>query len=110
MSLGPRSHVFLGDYIAQAVVANGFVFCSGQIPLDPKTVEVVLGGVEEQTRQVLISLQAVLEAAGSDLEHVAKTLVFLKDMNSFAAMNQVYEEYFFAPQAGARCCRGRAAA
>ncbi|KNE56276.1 hypothetical protein AMAG_02103 [Allomyces macrogynus ATCC 38327] len=83
----------IGPY-SQAVVANGFVFCSGQIPLDPKTMEVVPGGVEEQTRQVLTNLQAVLEAAGSDLEHVVKTLVFLKDMNSFAAMNQVYEECF----------------
>ncbi|KAJ3358689.1 hypothetical protein GGF32_010029 [Allomyces javanicus] len=83
----------IGPY-SQAVVANGFVYCSGQIPLDPKTMEIVAGGVEDQTHQVLTNLQAVLEAAGSDLEHVVKTLVFLKDMNSFAAMNRVYEKYF----------------
>ncbi|KAJ3371515.1 hypothetical protein GGF31_003124 [Allomyces arbusculus] len=89
----PNAPAAIGPY-SQAVVANGFVYCSGQIPLDPTTMEVVDGGVREQTHQVLTNLEAVLKAAGSDLEHVVKTLVFLKDMNSFAAMNQVYEEYF----------------
>ncbi|KNE55372.1 hypothetical protein AMAG_01271 [Allomyces macrogynus ATCC 38327] len=83
----------IGPY-SQAVSVNGFVYCSGQIPLNPKTMEIVAGGVQEQTRQVLVNLKAVLEAAGSDLEHVVKTLVFLKDMNSFTAMNEIYGEFF----------------
>ncbi|KAJ3363803.1 2-iminobutanoate/2-iminopropanoate deaminase [Allomyces javanicus] len=83
----------IGPY-SQAVSVNGFVYCSGQIPLNPKTMEIVAGGVQEQTRQVLVNLKAVLEAAGSDLEHVVKTLVFLKDMNSFTAMNEIYAEFF----------------
>ena len=79
----------LGPY-SQAIVANGTVYCAGQIPLDPKTGEVVKGGIGEQTEQVLKNLQAVLKAAGSDLEHAVKTTVFLKSMDSFAAMNEVY--------------------
>ncbi|KAJ3363802.1 hypothetical protein GGF32_003465 [Allomyces javanicus] len=83
----------IGPY-SQAVTVNGFVYCSGQTPLDPKTMKVVDGDVQVQTRQVLNNLKVVLEAAGSDLEHVIKTLVFLKDMNTFTAMNQVYGEFF----------------
>ncbi len=85
----------LGPY-SQAVVANGLVFCAGQIPLDPATGEIVEGGITEQTHQVLKNLRAVLKAAGSDLGHAVKTTVFLKSMDSFAAMNQVYglPEYF----------------
>ena len=85
----------LGPY-SQAVVANGLVFCAGQIPLDPATGEIVEGGIAEQTHQVLKNLRAVLKAAGSDLGQAVKTTVFLKSMDSFVAMNEVYglPEYF----------------
>jgi 2-iminobutanoate/2-iminopropanoate deaminase len=83
----------IGPY-SQAIVAGGFVFASGQIPLDPQTGEFVEGGVIEQTEQVLRNLSAVMEAAGTSLERVVKTTVFLADMNDFAAMNEVYGRYF----------------
>jgi 2-iminobutanoate/2-iminopropanoate deaminase len=79
----------LGPY-SQAIVANGVVYCAGQIPLDPASGEVVAGGIGEQTERVLRNLQAVLKAAGSGLERAVKTTVFLKSMDSFAAMNEVY--------------------
>jgi 2-iminobutanoate/2-iminopropanoate deaminase len=81
-----------GPY-SQAVVANGFVFTAGQLGLDPVTREFVAGGVAEQTHQALKNLSAVLEAAGTSFEHAVKAVVFLKDMNDFAAMNAVYAEY-----------------
>ena len=83
----------IGPY-SQAVRAGGFVFASGQIPLDPQTGEFVAGGVAEQTEQVLRNLSAVLEAAGASLDRVVKTTVFLADMNDFVAMNEVYGRYF----------------
>ncbi len=83
----------IGPY-SQAIVANGFVFCSGQIPLDTATGNMIEGGVEAQTHQVLKNLSAVLQAAGSDLSRVVKTTVFLASMNDFAAMNGVYATYF----------------
>jgi 2-iminobutanoate/2-iminopropanoate deaminase len=83
----------IGPY-SQAVIAGGFVFASGQIPLDPQTGEFVAGGVAEQTEQVLRNLSAVLEEAGASLRQVVKTTVFLADMNDFAAMNEVYGRYF----------------
>ncbi|MGI8656245.1 MAG: RidA family protein [Pyrinomonadaceae bacterium] len=83
----------IGPY-SQAVSANGFVFASGQIPIDPQTGEFVAGGVAEQTEQVLRNLTAVLEAAGSSLDKVVKTTVFLADMTDFAAMNEVYARHF----------------
>jgi 2-iminobutanoate/2-iminopropanoate deaminase len=83
----------IGPY-SQAVRAGGFVFCSGQIPLNPDTMAVVEGGVGVQTRRVLLNLKAVLEAAGLTLDHVVKTTVFLKDMNDFAEMNATYAEFF----------------
>ena len=85
----------LGPY-SQAIVANGLVFCAGQIPLDPKTGDIVEGGIAEQTHQVLKNLQAVLKEAGSGLDRAVKTTVFLKSMDSFVAMNEVYgrPEYF----------------
>ena len=87
----------LGPY-SQAIVANGMVFCAGQIPLDPATGNLVEGGIAEQTHQVLKNLRAVLKAAGSDLGRSVKTTVFLKSMDSFTAMNEVYgrPEYFGA--------------
>ena len=87
----------LGPY-SQAIVANGMVYCAGQIPLDPASGNLVEGGIAEQTHQVLKNLRAVLKAAGSDLDRAVKTTVFLKSMDSFAAMNEVYgrPEYFGA--------------
>jgi len=83
----------IGPY-SQAVKTGNMVFCSGQIPIDPATGEFVSGDVAEQTRQVLKNLSAVLEAAGTDLNNVVKTTVFLADMNDFTAMNDVYAEFF----------------
>lgn len=83
----------IGPY-SQAVVVDGMVYCSGQIPFDPVTMEQVEGGIEAQTDQVLRNLAAVLEAAGSSLSRVVKTTVFLKDMGDFAAMNGVYARHF----------------
>jgi 2-iminobutanoate/2-iminopropanoate deaminase len=83
----------IGPY-SQAVRAGGFVFASGQIPTDPGTGQFVPGGIAEQTEQVLRNLSAVLKAAGSSLDQVVKTTVFLADMNDFAAMNEVYGRYF----------------
>jgi len=83
----------IGPY-SQAVKAGNMVFCSGQIPIDPDTGEFVSSDVAEQTRQVLTNLSAVLEAAGTDLNNVVKTTVFLADMNDFTAMNETYAEFF----------------
>ena len=85
----------IGPY-SQAVRAGGFVFASGQIPIDPATGEFVAGGVAEQTDQVLRNVSAVLEAAGTGLDRVVKTTVFLADMNDFIAMNEVYGRFFGA--------------
>jgi len=87
---GPKA---LGPY-SQAVKANGFVFLSGQIALDPQTQQVVEGDVAVQTERVLENLKGIVEAAGSSMQRVVKTTVFLADMNDFAAMNAVYSRYF----------------
>ncbi len=86
----------IGPY-SQAIIANGFVFCSGQIPIDPATGNLISGTIEDETRQVLKNLGAVFEAAGSSYDDVVKTTVFLQDMNDFAKMNAVYAEFFKAP-------------
>ena len=83
----------IGPY-SQAVKANGLIFASGQIPIDPKTGQFVPGGITEQTEQVLKNLTAVIEASGSSLSQVVKTTVFLADMQEFAAMNEVYGRFF----------------
>jgi 2-iminobutanoate/2-iminopropanoate deaminase len=83
----------IGPY-SQAIVHNGLAFLSGQIPTDPATGQMVEGGVEAQTEQVLKNLAAVLAACGSSMEQVLKTTVFLKDMGEFAKMNEVYGRYF----------------
>ncbi|MBZ5659007.1 MAG: RidA family protein [Acidobacteriia bacterium] len=87
---GPKA---IGPY-SQAVRANGFVFLSGQIALDPKTQQIVEGGISYQTERVFENLKAILEAAGSSLNQVVKTTVFLADMTEFGAMNEVYSRYF----------------
>jgi 2-iminobutanoate/2-iminopropanoate deaminase len=93
---GPKP---IGPY-SQAVRTNGFLFVSGQIPIDPKTGEMIGGDIAAQTERVLENLKGILGAAGSNLHHVVKTTVFLKDMNEFAAMNEVYGRFFtLAPPA-----------
>ena len=83
----------IGPY-SQAIVANGFVFCSGQVALDPATGKLVEGDVAVQARRVLSNLKALLEDAGASLESVVKTTVFLHDIADFEAMNAVYAEFF----------------
>jgi len=83
----------IGPY-SQAIKANGMIFCSGQIPIDPGTGQFVSDDVAAQTEQVLKNLDAVLQAAGAGLGSVVKTTVFLADMNDFAAMNEVYGKFF----------------
>jgi len=87
---GPKA---IGPY-SQAIRANGFVFISGQVAFDPATGQLVGGDVAQQTARVLDNLKAIAEAAGSSLDHAVKVTVFLKDMNDFAAMNEVYARYF----------------
>ncbi|MGN0845754.1 MAG: RidA family protein [Kiritimatiellia bacterium] len=83
----------LGPY-SQAIKAGGFVWCSGQIPIDPAANAVTATTIEGQTRQAITNLRNVLEAAGSGLDRVVKTTVFISDMNDFAALNAVYAELF----------------
>jgi len=83
----------IGPY-SQAIRAGGFLFASGQIPIDPQTGQFIAGGIAEQTEQVLKNLAAVLLAAGSSLDRVVKTTVFLADMDEFALMNEVYGRFF----------------
>ena len=87
---GPKA---IGPY-SQAIRANGFIFISGQIPFDPATGQLLEGDIAKQTERVLQNLKAIVEAAGSSLEKVVRTTVFLKDMNDFAAMNEVYDRHF----------------
>ena len=82
----------IGPY-SQAVSAGGFLFTAGQIALDPESMEVVTGGIAEQTERVFANLAAVLEAAGLDFSHVVKTTVFLRDMADFAPMNEIYARH-----------------
>jgi 2-iminobutanoate/2-iminopropanoate deaminase len=82
-----------GPY-SQAITAGDLIFTAGQIPLDPVSMEVVAGGIREQAIQVIANLRAVLQAAGSDLDRVVKTTVFLVDLADFAALNEVYAEAF----------------
>ena len=83
----------IGPY-SQAIKAGGFLFVSGQIPIDPASGQFVPGGIAEQTEQVMQNLSAVLQAAGSGLDRVVKATVFLADMDEFVAMNQVYGKFF----------------
>jgi len=87
---GPKP---IGPY-SQAVRANGFLFISGQVALDPKTGEMTEADIRKQTERVLENVRGIVEAAGSKMTHVVKTTVFLKDMNDFGTMNEVYAGYF----------------
>lgn len=92
----------IGPY-SQAMKVGDLVFTSGQIPLKPVSGELVTGPVEDQTRQALENLKAVLEASGTSLKNVIKTTVFIKDMKDFAVINRVYGEYFTAPYPARSC-------
>ncbi len=83
----------IGPY-SQAVVANGFAYTAGQVALDPRTGQLVPGDIRIQTKRVMENLKAVLEAAGSSMDKVVKTTVFLRDLNDFGTMNEIYGEYF----------------
>ncbi len=97
-----RAPQAIGPY-SQAIKANGFLFISGQIPLDPITGQIVYGGIDNQTHQVLTNLKAVLEREGLTFNNAVKTTVFLKDMDDFALMNKVYSHYF-TDEPPARAC------
>lgn len=89
----PNAPQAIGPY-SQAIKANGFVFVSGQIAINPADGTIVPGGVKEQTERVMTNLKHILAAAGSSLEKVVKSNVFLKDMSEFAVMNEVYGKFF----------------
>ena len=89
-NVGPKA---IGPY-SQAIRANGFLFASGQIALDPATQQLVAGDIKVQTEHVMENLKAIVEAAGSSLDRVVRTTVFLADMSEFPAMNEVYGRYF----------------
>ena len=86
----------IGPY-SQAIEVNGFVFASGQMPIDPSTGNIVEGGIKEQTRQALTNASKIMEEAGLTLANVIKTTVFMADMSDFAAMNEVYATFFKEP-------------
>jgi 2-iminobutanoate/2-iminopropanoate deaminase len=92
----PDSPKVIGPY-SHGIIANGFIFLAGKIGTDPKTDKLVEGGIAEQTDQAISNLEAVLKAAGSSLDDVVKTTVFLADMNDFAKMNEIYAKRFKAP-------------
>ncbi len=94
--VSPKAPKAIGPY-SQAVKVGPWVFCSGQLGMDPETGELVPGGIEAETRQALTNLQHVLEAAGATLDHVVKVTVFLQDIGDFAKMNEVYSAFFRAP-------------
>ena len=89
----------IGPY-SQAIEANGFIYASGQLPINPATGAFPEGGIKEQTRQSLLNAQAILKEAGADLSNVVKTTVLLADIADFGAMNEVYAEFFSAPYPG----------
>ena len=83
----------IGPY-SQAITAGDFLFVSGQIPFNPASASIIAGGIKEQTSQTLKNIGAILEAAGSGFEHVVKVEIFLKNMNDFSAMNEIYASFF----------------
>lgn len=86
----------IGPY-SQAIEVNGFIFASGQIPIDPSTGNFVEGGIKEQTKQAITNAENILKEAGTDLAHVVKTTVYLANMADFAAMNEIYATFFQQP-------------
>lgn len=96
----------IGPY-SQAVKAGNLIFASGQIPLDPATGELVKDSVENATHRVLKNVKAILEAAGTSLDNVVKTTVFINDMNDFATVNQVYAQYFTANEPARSCVQAK---
>lgn len=99
----PNAPSAIGPY-NQAIIAGGFVHCSGQIPLDPDSMQIIEGGVSEQTVQVMKNLEAVLAAAGTSLKSAVRCTIFLADMNDFGAVNEVYARSFEGIEAPARAC------
>lgn len=92
----PDAPAAIGPY-SQAVRAGNLLLLSGQIPLDPTTGKMIEGGIEAQTRQVMLNLQAVLQAAGVSTDAVVKTTIYLTDMGDFQVVNEIYSQYFNAP-------------
>lgn len=92
----------IGPY-SQAIEANGMVYTSGMIPIDPQTGELVTGSVEQQAEQVFSNLRALIEASGSSMDKVVKTVVFIKNMDDFGAINAIYEKYFTEPYPARSC-------
>lgn len=92
----------IGPY-SQGIKANGFVYTSAQLPLDPETGKLVEGGIEAQTRRVMDNLKAILEQSGTSLDNAVKVTVYITDMGNFEAVNKIYGEYFKG-RCPARCC------
>lgn len=92
----PKAPAAIGPY-SQAIKVQNLIYTSGQIPIDPVTGLIVEGGIKEQTRQSLLNIKAILEAAGLSMSNVIKTTVFMADMSDFADMNSVYAEFFSEP-------------
>lgn len=92
----------IGPY-SQAIEVNGMIFTSGMIPINPRTGELVTGSVEEQAEQAFTNLKALIEASGSAMDKVVKTVVFIQDMNDFAKINAIYEKYFTEPYPARSC-------
>jgi 2-iminobutanoate/2-iminopropanoate deaminase len=92
----------IGPY-SQGVVAGGFLFVSGQIPLNPQTGEIVGGGIAAQTKQVLENMKAIVESAGGQMSNVVKVTIYIVEMQQFAVVNQIYETYFSSPFPARAC-------
>jgi len=92
----------IGPY-SQAIEVNGMIYTSGMIPINPQTGEPVSGTIEEQAKQAFSNLKALVEAAGSSMDHVVKTVVFIKNMDDFAKINAIYEKYFVKPYPARSC-------
>lgn len=92
----------IGPY-SQGIVANGLLFSSGQVPLIPETGEVIAGGIEAQAKQALTNLKGVIEAGGSDMSKVIKTVVFIQNMDDFAKVNEIYSQFFTEPYPARSC-------
>ena len=92
----PSAPAAIGPY-SQAIIANGMLYASGQIPIDPQTSNIVSGGIEAQTHQVFANVRNLVEAAGITMSHVVKVTVYMADMADFATVNTIYEQYFTAP-------------